>query len=106
MRYLIPTDGPVRGAVLGLIISLGAPSGWIGIQFLKLGSDVSIAGLIGVLQGLDMLLMAYITFGTSTAFTLFGWMLGQRGARLVNANLRLNEMAITDELTGLLNPDF
>lgn len=48
-------------------------------------------------------LYLYLLTGTVAAFGGFGWLLGEREARLLEANERLATMAVTDELTGLRN---
>lgn len=48
-------------------------------------------------------LYAYLLLGALAGFTVFGWILGRSEDRLLHANARLDEMAVSDPLTGLRN---
>lgn len=48
-------------------------------------------------------LYAYLLLGALTGFTLFGGILGRSEDRLREANARLDELAVSDPLTGLRN---
>ncbi len=92
-------------AVLGFLLGLGAPLGWLIWRSLFaqsewLRSELSQFGL----------LYAYMTVGTVLGFTLFGYFLGRRSdivedqsetvsERLVEAN----QLAMTDALTNIYN---
>lgn len=48
-------------------------------------------------------LYAYLLLGALAGFALFGLILGRSEDRLIEANARLDEMAVSDPLTGLKN---
>lgn len=48
-------------------------------------------------------LYAYLLLGALAGFALFGGLLGRSEDRLLEANARLDEMAVSDPLTGLKN---
>lgn len=79
-----------------MALAVGAPLGWLSIQALR-GTPVR-AALAG-----DPGLYLYLLAGTAAAFGLFGFLLGEREARLLEMNRQLEELAVTDPLTGLRN---
>lgn len=80
----------------GLAVAGGAPLGWLLIQFIR-----------GVPPAVELArnpaLYSYMIIGTVLVFALFGRMLGEREDRLVKANRALEELAVTDPLTGMRN---
>lgn len=70
----------------GVALAAGAPLGWL---------------LIAPARHPGLYL--YLLIGTAVAFGLFGLLLGNREARLLDANRQLEELAVTDGLTGLRN---
>jgi diguanylate cyclase (GGDEF)-like protein len=83
-------------ALQGVALAAGAPLGWLLIEVLQ-GTRVSTAaaGHPG--------LYLYMLICTAVAFGLFGLVLGNRETRLLEANRQLEELAVTDGLTGLRN---
>jgi diguanylate cyclase (GGDEF)-like protein len=88
-----------RRAIEGVIAAIGAPAGWLLIRYLEgVAPRDALAG--------DPALFVYMTVTTALAFAAFGYLLGEREDRLVDANRSLGEMALTDSLTGLRNPRY
>jgi diguanylate cyclase (GGDEF)-like protein len=83
-------------SLLGASLSLGAPLGWLAIQWTQ-GRDP-----VTVLQT-EVGLMAYMTLATMFVFTLFGYIVGLQWERLCEVNRTLRELSIRDALTGLSN---
>ncbi|HLG41843.1 MAG TPA: GGDEF domain-containing protein, partial [Planctomycetota bacterium] len=83
-------------AAQGGCLAVGAPLGWLAI---RLAAGVSPATeLVG-----QPALYAYLFFATVAAFAAFGALLGTQEERLLEANRRLDELSLTDALTGLRN---
>jgi diguanylate cyclase (GGDEF)-like protein len=80
----------------GIALAIGAPLGWLSIQAME-GTAVREA------LADDLGLYLYMLVGTAAAFGLFGLLLGDREARLLASNRRLEDLAVTDGLTGLRN---
>lgn len=78
---------PLLRAIQGGVLALGAPAGWWLIEQLR-GQTLY-----------DPLLYLYMGLGTMCVFGVFGWLLGQREAKL-------QAQSFTDELTGLYNRRF
>lgn len=90
------TSYRTRGSMLGSLMGLGAPGGWLLIRWLQGSSPVDeLTGDVG--------LYLYMLIGTVTVFAAFGLLLGEREDRLRASNARLEEQAVTDPLTGLKN---
>jgi diguanylate cyclase (GGDEF)-like protein len=77
-------------------MAIGAPLGWLAIQLLE-GIPLREA----LAEGMGLYL--YMLVATGAAFGLFGFLLGDREARLLASNRRLDDLAVTDGLTGLRN---
>lgn len=91
--------GGHRAARLGLVgalIGVGAPGGWLLVELMR-GH--------GVVEALtrDPLLYSYMLFACVAAFAIFGAVLGRQEDRLLQVTHKLDELAITDNLTGLHN---
>lgn len=82
--------------VQGAILATGAPLGWLLIEWLR---GVPVRAALADRPGLYL----YMLLGTAGAFGLFGLLLGDREARLLASNRRLEDLAVTDGLTGLRN---
>ncbi|MFN0118465.1 MAG: GGDEF domain-containing protein [Elusimicrobiota bacterium] len=92
-------------AILGILLGLGSPIGWLIWRVfdshpLWIKNELSSFGLI----------YAYMTMGTVIAFTSFGYFLGRKSDLLTKQSSfikekleEVNEMAITDSLTGIHN---
>jgi diguanylate cyclase (GGDEF)-like protein len=82
------------GAGLGL--SAGAPLGWVLIEWAR-GKDP--------LETLSAqpLLFGYILLATMVVFGVFSWILGVKEEHMMAAVRQLDELTITDSLTGLRN---
>lgn len=86
----------ISHALQGVILAVGAPVGWLAIQALR-GTPVY-AALVR-----DPVLYLYLFTGTAAAFGLFGFLLGEHESRLMGMNQQLEELAVTDHLSGLRN---
>ena len=80
---------PFLRAFFGLILALGAPSGWILVQWLA-GRDPFST------EHIDSLLYTYITLTTIIVFSALGYFIGRR-EQIITA------LALTDGLTALYN---
>lgn len=80
----------------GVVLSFGAPIGWL---VLRLVAGASVVYELGTFPGLYL----YMLCGTALAFGAFGWILGRHEDRLQARNRALDELAVTDALTGLKN---
>lgn len=80
----------------GLILAIGAPVGWLVIRLLLGGS------LKGELES-SLLLYIYLLVPAAIAFGGFGAVIGMHEDRLEETNSRLEELSLTDPLTGLKN---
>ena len=80
----------------GVFLAMGAPLGWLAIRVLAGHHPLEeLEGNIG--------LYLYLALPTAVAFAVFGSLIGSHEARLEQANKSLEEVAVTDELTGLRN---
>lgn len=79
----------ISRALQGSALAVGAPLGWLGIQVVN---GASIPAELAANQTLYL----YMLLGSMGAFSLFGLLLGEREARL-------EDLAVTDSLTGLRN---
>jgi len=87
--------GLVR-AIQGVILAQGAPLGWLLIRWVQ-GSPP--AAELAATPALYL----YMLLGSATIFAIAGGLIGNREAHLLSLNERLQELAITDALTGLRN---
>jgi diguanylate cyclase (GGDEF)-like protein len=83
-------------AAQGTALALGAPAGWVALQ-LALGQDPA-AGLPGTLP-----LYLYMFLGSAVAFIAFGASIGRHEDCLLRANRTLDELSVSDPVTGLRN---
>lgn len=83
-------------ALQGMAMAPGAPLGWLLIRSMN---GVAPAAEFAAEPGLYI----YMTIGTLVIFALFGFTLGEREDRLERSNRALEDLAITDALTGLRN---
>ena len=90
----------IRFALLGALLALGAPGGWLLLQLWPPGSSL----LVELQEHAGLYI--YLLLGTGTAFTLFGATLGVLTDRVWQANAHLETLARTDPLTGLYNTRF
>lgn len=99
-RCPAPVPAPVSRAgsraLQGVVAAVGAPLGWLLIQWAR-GSPPP-AELAGHAE-----LYLYMLVGTTTVFGAFGVLLGKREDSLLALNRRLEELSVTDSLTGLRN---
>lgn len=89
-------SGRLTFSVAGALLSLGAPLGWLLIQWTR---GVSPSSVIAD----NPLLMAYLLIPTMAVFVAVGYALGLQWEKLCAVNARLVELATRDELTGLFN---
>lgn len=82
--------------IQGSVLAVGAPLGWLLIR-MAAGSSLS-AELIG-----NPGLYLYLLLATAVVFAGFGFVLGKREDELIDLNRKLDEVAVTDALTGLRN---
>lgn len=85
-----------RRALQGAVFGTASALGWILLEC-----------ALGLHPGREItrqpFLYAYLLLGALAGFTAFGWILGRGEDRLLDANARLDEMAVSDPLTGLRN---
>lgn len=86
---MFETNRKAQRSLQGLILALGAPLGWLLIRTLE---GMSPLALLSAQPGLFI----YMLTGTGLAFGIFGWLLGRHEEKL-------EEISITDGLTGLRN---
>lgn len=86
----------VTRAGLGMALAAGAPLGWLAVRWLG-GADPGVE--LTTQPGLYL----YMLLGTMAAFAIFGMLLGEREDRLLASNARLEDLSLTDSLTGLRN---
>ncbi len=90
----------IRFALLGALLGLGAPGGWLLLRLERPGSSVFLE--VHEHSGLYL----YLLLGTVSAFSVFGASLGMLTDRLWQVNAHLTTLAQTDPLTGLHNTRF
>jgi diguanylate cyclase (GGDEF)-like protein len=83
-------------ALQGMAMAPGAPLGWLLIRTMN---GAAPAAELAAEPGLYI----YMAFGTLGIFALFGFILGEKEDRLERSNRALEDLAITDALTGLRN---
>ncbi|HUH13390.1 MAG TPA: GGDEF domain-containing protein [Longimicrobiales bacterium] len=83
-------------ALQGMALAVGAPLGWLLIQRAR---GVPMGAELSAHPGLYL----YMLLGTLLVFGAFGLLLGEREARLLRSARELEELAVTDSLTGLRN---
>ena len=96
MSYYLSNVGRSIFAVLGAILSLGAPLGWLALQWM---GGVAPTTVIDD----EPLLMVYLILPTMCVFVVTGYMIGAQWEKLNAANKRLEALATRDGLTGLFN---
>lgn len=77
-------------------MSVGAPLGWLAVQLIR---GESFGSALRTEWGVYL----YMLLGTALVFGAYGLLLGKRESDLLESNRRLEELAITDGLTGLRN---
>ena len=77
-------------------MAVGAPLGWLLIQAVR-----GVHPLVELRE--HPVLLLYLLVATMIVFALFGRALGEQEDRLLRANRNLEQLAITDALTGLHN---
>lgn len=83
-------------ALQGIALAAGAPLGWLAIRWAQgAGPLAELAANPGV--------YAYMLLASAIVFGIVGALLGSREARMLALNHRLEELAVTDPLTGLRN---
>lgn len=96
MSGLVARRGRVALGLLGALLALGAPLGWLAIRWAQ-----------GVSPAMEIRdspeLMLYLFVPTMVVFSLAGYVGGLQWERLSRANARLEELATRDGLTGLFN---
>ena len=80
---------PLLRASYGLLLALGAPTGWVITQWFA-GRDPFDANQV------DALLYSYMIIATSIVFSALGYAIGKR-------EQMITDLALTDELTALYN---
>jgi diguanylate cyclase (GGDEF)-like protein len=80
----------------GVVMAAGAPLGWLLVRRLQ-----GIAPAADIAGNPDLYL--YMLLATVLTFGVFGHVLGDREDRLLRANRELEELAVSDPLTGLRN---
>jgi diguanylate cyclase (GGDEF)-like protein len=95
-------SGP-RYAVIGILLALGAPGGWL-LLLAALGGFEGGSTLSEIRA--HSLLYLYLLGSTVIAFGLFGAWAGSLAAKLAASNVRLEQMARTDSLTSLKNAGY
>ena len=86
----------VSRSLQGIAMAAGAPLGWLLIERLR---GVSPADAFAAQPDLYL----YMLLGTIIAFGAFGAALGEREDWLERTNMELEELSVTDALTGLRN---
>jgi diguanylate cyclase (GGDEF)-like protein len=93
----------MRSAILGAALSFGMPAGWL---VFRLAQGDRLAAQLRE----DPVLFGYMLLGPLVAVSLFGWFLGRRDDRLLDAretlrgeNQELARLATVDGLTQLYN---
>ncbi|MBI2060333.1 MAG: GGDEF domain-containing protein [Nitrospirae bacterium] len=101
----------VRLGMAGVLLGLGAPTGWLLLRFVEEHEGWAKTGgwLAHELQNSSSLYL-YLTLCSLAAFSFFGFVLGtaldrlrRQRAELVRANRKLQKLSVTDPLTGLGN---
>ena len=88
--------GAVTRALQGAALSVGAPAGWLALR-------VAAGHAAGVELAAAAPLYLYMLLGTAAVFAGFGAVLGVHEDRLVEANRALEELSVSDPVTGLKN---
>ncbi|MBR9988532.1 MAG: GGDEF domain-containing protein [Gemmatimonadetes bacterium] len=78
------------------VLATGAPLGWLLIETLRGASPLAVISAAPALYG-------YMLVASLIAFGLFGLALGEREDRLQRINRKLEQLSVTDGLTGLRN---
>ncbi len=96
MSYNVSNAGRKTFAVLGAVLSLGAPLGWLMIQWMAGVEPMTVIDN-------DPLLMVYLFVPTMIVFVVTGYLIGVQWEKLNAANRRLETLATRDGLTKLFN---
>lgn len=92
----------VRYCLVGLLLALGAPSGWLFLQLASSGTNLEPRVILAELAA-HWRLYAYMLIGASGAFGAFGAVIGHLFDQVLEANQRLEKLVVTDEITDLKN---
>jgi thiol:disulfide interchange protein len=66
---------PAKFSLIGFILGLGSPAGWILIRLIIVSPDNALDWIVQELQQ-SWVLYLYITIGTTLSFSLFGYFAG------------------------------
>ncbi len=83
----------------GSALAVGAPLGWL---LLRMAAGSTVPAELAGSPGLYL----YLLFATGAVFAGFGFILGRREDELEDLNRKLDEVAVTDALTGLRNAKY
>lgn len=96
-------------ALIGLLLGLGAPAGWLVFRFLATHGSLFLPWVKAEFLQFGAL-YAYMTVGTITVFTIFGYLLGRKNDgvtvksdQVKDAYEHVSQIAITDALTNIHN---
>ena len=85
-----------RRTAQGLLLACGAPAGWLLILWIE-GT-----GPVDAVRA-DPGLYAYLLLASAVVFAGFGLLLGRQEQRLAEINAMLEDLSVTDSLTGIPN---
>ena len=96
VRWMPSTTVPVARAAAGILLALGCPLGW---AILRVAQGMPLRTELATHAGV----YTYMLVSTAIVVAMFGYALGRVEQRLRRANVRLRELANTDDLTLLAN---